>query len=110
MLPANAKTSRPLERVSIALRALVRNRLVHFFAIGAVLFALAPREREDRDLTISAPRVDAALRGEQARLGRTLQREEKEGAIRALVDEEVLAREALRLGIGTEDPIVRARL
>ncbi|MBX3264329.1 MAG: hypothetical protein KF782_31950 [Labilithrix sp.] len=93
-----------------ALRRLGRSRLVHFAALGGVLFALAPPEEDPRELTIDAPRVALALRSEEARAGRALDRSEKEAAIAALVDEELLAREALRLGVGAEDPVVRARL
>ncbi|MBX3211584.1 MAG: hypothetical protein KF850_06085 [Labilithrix sp.] len=93
-----------------ALRQLGRSRLVHFVVLGAVLFAVAPAEQEPRELTIDASRVALALRSEEARTGRALERAEKEAAIAALVDEEILTREALRLGVGAGDPIVRARL
>jgi len=87
---------------------LLRSRLLHFLAMGALLAALAPRQKDD-SIVIDAPRVTAAIEAEQARKGASLTPEEKEATIRALVDEEVLAREAQRVGIGTDDPVVRAR-
>jgi len=91
-------------------RTIAYSRLFHFVAAGALLAALAPRERDDRTVVIDAPRVDDALTAERARHGRVPTTEEKTEAVQTLVDEEVLAREAVRTGIGTSDPVVRARL
>ena len=54
--------------------------------------------------------IDERLRAEEARRGRPLAADEKLAVVRDAVDEEVLAREAIQLGLGTDDPIVRARL
>lgn len=91
-------------------RFVAKSRLVHFLAIGGALFAIAPREPDDRTAKISAARVDAAVTSERARAGRPLDRTEEDRVVDLLVEEEVLAREAARLGIGTDDPVVRARL
>jgi peptidyl-prolyl cis-trans isomerase C len=80
--------------------------------LGTVLFLLSPRDREHdgRDITIEPDRIDARFRSARARVSHPLSATEKQVAIGELVEEEVLAREALRLGIGVEDPILRARL
>ena len=99
-----------ISRVGDGLRRALGHRLLHFVALGGLLFVLAPPERDDRAITIEADRVEAKLRSIRARLGRPISAEEQHAAVRELVDEEVLAREALRLGVGVADPIVRARL
>jgi hypothetical protein len=91
-------------------KTLANSRLVHFLAIGALVAALAPRERDDRRLVIDAARVDRALRAEQARLARPLTADEKQDAVSRLIEEEILAREAVRASLATEDDVVRARL
>jgi peptidyl-prolyl cis-trans isomerase C len=92
------------------LRSLAKSRLVHFVAAGLLLAAAAPKERDDRAVVVDARRVEDALRAEQARRGRPLSSAEKTAAVRDVVDEEILARDALRIGLGSEDAIVRARL
>lgn len=89
---------------------LARTRAFQFAAIGGVLAAIAPQPKDDRAVVIDAARVFEALRAEEVRVGRPLTRQERDAAGRELVDEAVLAREAARLGLGTDDPIVRARL
>ncbi len=64
-----------------------KSRAVQFVVVGAVLAALAPAQREDRKITIAGANVDDAR-----------------------IDDEVLAREAVRIGLGTDEPVVRARL
>lgn len=88
---------------------ILRSRFLHFVVLGAILFAIAPREREGQ-IVIDAPRVDRAFRAEQARLGRVLTAEEKQRVLTALVDEELLYREGRRLRLDEKDPVVRARV
>lgn len=90
--------------------SIAKNRLVQFFAVGAVLALLAPKEPDGRVIMLGPPRIEEGLQGERLRRGRELTLAEKNAVVSDLVDEEVLAREAVRLGIGTEDPIVRSRL
>jgi parvulin-like peptidyl-prolyl isomerase len=85
------------------LLAIAKHRLAHFVAVGALLAALAPARRDARDLSIDRARATRELR---ARATESDQRE----ALRGLVEEEVLAREAERLGLGGADAEVRARL
>jgi hypothetical protein len=95
-----------------ALRALARERLVHFAAIGLVIFAIA-RGPGDRSTRISLSRdYLGALEAAQARRtgvpalsgDRTVEVE------RRAIEDEVLYREALRLGLDRDDRIVRQHL
>ncbi|AKU99274.1 hypothetical protein AKJ09_05938 [Labilithrix luteola] len=87
-----------------------RHRLTHFFAIGAVLYALAPKEPERGAIAVDAARVEAALRATQANRGHSLSPEEKQDVVASVVDEEVLFREGIRLGLEEGDGIVRGRV
>lgn len=85
--------------------------LLHFFAIGALLFAvraLLPGTAEVieiRAADISRLRsewIDETRRAPAAG--------ELEAQLRQVADEEILVREALRLGLDRSDPVVRSRL
>ncbi len=98
------------------LGAVLREPLVHFLALGAAIFALfaalddsppvAPRER------IEITAAEAA--GIVERFERTWRRPptpaELSGLLDAAIEEEVLVREALALGLDRGDEIVRRRL
>jgi peptidyl-prolyl cis-trans isomerase C len=87
-----------------------RSRVVQFFAIGAVVWAMAPAERRSREVVVDGKTVASALLAEQARVGRPLLPEEKQSVMAELVADEILVREGLRLGVGTDDAVVRARI
>ena len=91
----------------------LRKPVVHFFAIGAILFALQGGRGDpslDRVIRVSAERV-AALRSDfELRRGRSPTPAESAALARRFVDEEVLVREALALGLDRDDLIVRRRL
>ena len=86
-------------------------RLLHFAALGGAIFALTPRAHAGRDVEIPAESLDALHSAEARRLG---QASLSPGKIREVderaVEDEVLYREALRLGLDVGDPIVRQRL
>ena len=90
--------------------ALGRSRLLQFFAIGLVGWALAPKVRSEREVVVESSVVLDALRLEQARVARPLTPDEKQRIMSELVRDEVLFREGLRLGLGTDDAVVRARI
>lgn len=94
----------------LALASVLRHRLFQFIVVGALIAALAPKDRDPRAIVIDEGRLQDALRAEEARAGRPLTAAEKARTKDALIDEEVLAREALRLGVATDDSVVRARL
>jgi len=98
------------------LRSVLREPLVHFLLLGALLFALDAWLRPG-----GAPAADTAIRVGEARVRSLSQnfarvwqrpptRMELEGLIEDHVREEVLVREALALGLDRDDAIVRRRL
>lgn len=97
------------------IRRWLREPLVHFLIAGAVLFAFFAWRGEEAD---PASRTIDVTREVQARLAlgfeRAMQRPptdaELGGLIQRWVREEVLYREALRLGLGQDDVVVRRRL
>lgn len=88
--------------------------MVHFVALGALIFA-ADRWRNGPEPDRRTVRVDAPLvRGARAELQRRNGRAPTEAELREMlqtyVDDEVLYREALALGLERGDSIVRRRL
>lgn len=96
------------------LRRLLREPLVHFVLLGGLVFAV-DRARHRPEPELRAVRVDAAvrdgLREEFARRnGRDPTATELRGMVEGYVEDELLYREALTLGLDRGDPIVRRRL
>ncbi|MDC0673072.1 peptidylprolyl isomerase [Nannocystis radixulma] len=93
-------------------RALLREPLVQFLAVGLALFALHARVRPDPDanMRVDLARVEAARQGLATRLGHAPADAELAGALREALDDERMVREAVRLGLDRDDPIVRRRL
>ena len=89
-----------------------REPIVHFLVIGTVLFVGVMFARS---LQRPVVRIDAQELGQLAgywstQMQRDPTNEELQGIIHERVDEEVLAREALRLGLDKDDMIIRRRL
>jgi len=100
--------------MTIVLR-LLREPLVHFLVIGALLFALytavsGPPPAPVNRIVVSPERVEQLAAGYQA----VWRRAPTDDELRALVDnyvrEEIYYREALALGLDRDDPIIRRRL
>lgn len=93
----------------------VREPMVHFLAAGAALFALFAWQGEPAD---PASRTIDVSREDRARLAlqyeRTMQRPPTDAELAVLTEqfvrEEVLYREALRLGLDRDDAVVRKRM
>lgn len=99
----------------MAIRALLREPLLHFAAIGALIFAADAAWGERPRADVGAVVVDDAwARGLEAGLRRSLGRppsaDELAAALADAVDDELLFREARALGLDRGDPIVRRRL
>ena len=95
------------------LHAAVREPLLHFLLIGAVLFAftaLRQQQVEQSEIRISAGEVAQLAAFWETQSQRKPSAEELQGLIEERIDEEVLAREAVRLGLDRDDVIVRRRL
>lgn len=95
------------------MRKLLRDPLVHFLLIGAGLFAVLSWQGEETDprrITLSATQVRTALQTMLPGAGYPQTRSELEELIQPLVRDEIFYREALALGLDTNDDQVRTRL
>ena len=93
------------------MRALARNRLLHFIVLGGAIFWLAPRPVGRGDIAVDGATLRALEEAQARRLGtpRLSADEAREVRTRA-VEDEILYREALRLGFDQDDNVVRQRL
>jgi parvulin-like peptidyl-prolyl isomerase len=89
-----------------------REPLVRFLLIGAVLFAAMSgvRALERPVVRIDAAELDQLAAYWAAQYQRPPNKAELAGIIQDRIDEELLAREALRLGLDKDDMIIRRRL
>ncbi|MFM7028099.1 MAG: peptidyl-prolyl cis-trans isomerase [Chakrabartia sp.] len=97
------------------LKSLRREPLAHFLVAGLLVFALASWrgtavDPADRTITIDAPRVELLARQFEQTWQRSPNSAEIDQLIRDYVQEEVYYREALRLGLDQDDPVIRRRL
>lgn len=95
------------------LHAAIREPLLHFVLIGAVLFAVTAirqQKTEGSAIRISAGEVAQLAAFWESQSQRKPSPEELRGLIEERIDEEVLARAAVRLGLDRDDVIVRRRL
>ncbi|MCB9592350.1 MAG: peptidyl-prolyl cis-trans isomerase [Sandaracinaceae bacterium] len=98
-------------------RALLEEPLLHFAVLAAVVFGLhrllaedptpAPAPAADDALVIDDAFVDGLVEQERLATGRA---PDRDAVTRRWIRDEVLAREATRLGLADHDPVVRRRL
>lgn len=90
---------------------LLREPLIHFFALGAILFAADHLTREDPHLILVSPGLKADLSRRFAdQHGRGPTPKENDDALAAWKRDEALYREALRRGMDRNDAVVRSLL
>jgi hypothetical protein len=96
------------------LKALLREPLIHFALIGALLFALqgwlGASESAPDEIVVRGHIVDALARDFTQNFERPPTRQELDNLIGEYVREEVYYREATATGLDREDAIVRRRL
>ena len=98
------------------LKSLVREPLVHFLLLGAVLFLLNAWLRPwathagAGEIVVSETRIRNLAQTFRRTWQRPPTREELEGLVQDYVREEVLYREAIALGLDRDDTIIRRRL
>ncbi len=96
------------------LSRIVREPLLHFLVVGAALFglqsALSSRTNDGGTIVITRGRIRSMAETFQLTWQRPPSPEELEGLVRDAVREEVLVREARRLGLDQDDALVRRRL
>jgi len=96
----------------------VRQPAAHFLLLGALLFAVAPQlplsetdgKSSDETLVITAAQVAQLRQDWQRSYGRLPTPPEEEALLNDLINEELLYREAIRLGLDRSDLIVWRRL
>ena len=95
------------------MRNLLRDPLVHFLLVGAVLFAVLTW-RDDtpapEEIRVSADQLRAALRAQLPGQAPQPTAQELDALVESLVRDEVYYREALALGLDVDDDQVRTRL
>jgi peptidyl-prolyl cis-trans isomerase C len=90
---------------------LIGNRLVQFLSLGGLLFIVTPSPDSPDHIGLSRQHIAALQAAQATRLGSSTLPESQaaEVEIRAIEDE-VLYREALRLGLEQSDPLIRQHL
>src|SRR5262245_15573805 len=111
----NSRTASMENAVHGPVARLVREPLVHFLAIGFLLFAAyrviqGPPPEDPRRIEISQDAIARIELAWRARWGRPPGSDELAGLVADEVREEVLYREALALGLDKDDSIIRRRL
>lgn len=97
------------------MKKLLREPLVHFLALGAVLFGLAAFVGEQagetpQQITIAAGTIENLCVSFERNTGRAPSPTEREALIEDYVREDILNREAIALGLHHDDPVVRRQL
>ena len=97
------------------MKALLKNPLVHFVAIGAVILLLygllrGSRVDDTRRIEVSEQRIARLREMWLAQWKRPPTEAELDGLIDSFIREEVLYREALAMGLDRDDTVVRRRL
>lgn len=104
-----------LHQLGMAARRALREPLLHFLVAGLAVFAIAslrdaPVDPASRTITITEEQVGRLVARWQAAWRRAPTPRELDALIRDHVKEEVYYREARRLGLDEDDPIIRRRL
>ena len=116
--PAAVLTSRS-RTMSARLEAFVRraaalatrHRALQFLVLGGLLFALAPKPGSSRDIALDSRALAALQEAQVQRLGRAALDDDEAREVQGrTIQDEILYREALRLGLDRDDNVVRQRL
>lgn len=97
------------------MKQIIRQPLVHFLAIGALMFVvdawLDPNSGSGRQvIDVSASRIEALASSWEAQRMRPPSRDELKALVDGYLREEIFSREAKKLGLDRDDPVVRRRL
>jgi peptidyl-prolyl cis-trans isomerase C len=97
------------------LRKLIREPLIHFLAGALLIFAFFWATGTDRDpadyaISIDETDIDRLVADWERNFRRAPSQQELDGLIDQEIAEEIYYREALRLGLDKNDPVIRRRL
>ncbi len=93
------------------LRTIAQSRLTQFLVVGGMLFLLAPSPDSGRDIHLDGTTFYALEAAQARRLASPALAEDEASAVQSrAVEDEILYREAMRLGLDKNDNIVRQRL
>jgi peptidyl-prolyl cis-trans isomerase C len=88
-----------------------RHRALQFLVLGGLIFVLAPRATPSREIAMDSRSLAALREAQVQRLGRAaLDGDETRQVETRAIEDEILYREALRLGLDRDDNVVRQRL
>src|SRR5207247_1607670 len=88
-----------------------RHRALQFLVLGGLLFALAPKPGSSRDIALDSRSLAALQEAQVQRLGRAALDDDEAREVQArTIQDEILYREGLRLGLDRDDNVVRQRL
>ena len=101
-------------RYDLRIRQVIREPLLHFLLIGVVLFVLFGRfagpDRAGRRIIVTQAMVNAMAQEFQARWLRPANDQELAGLIDSYVQDEILYRHGLELGLDRDDPVIKRRV
>jgi hypothetical protein len=97
------------------LRTLLREPLLHFLLIGALLFVVfglkqGPATQSSNRIVVDAGQIEQLAAQFQRTWMRPPTPKELDGLIESLVRDEIYYREALALGLDKDDPVMRRRM
>jgi hypothetical protein len=98
----------------LRIKQVFREPLLHFLLIGIVLFAVfgkfASPDRAGKHIVVSQTMVDQMAQEFQARWMRPASDQELSGLIDSYVQDEILYRHGLSLGLDRDDPVIKRRV
>lgn len=101
-------------RHGVRIRQLFREPLLHFLLLGVVLFAvfgkLSGPDTAGKRIVVSQAMVEQMAQEFQARWMRPPSEEELSGLIDSYVQDEILYRHGLSLGLDRDDPVIKRRV
>lgn len=100
------------------MRSVLKEPLLHFLLVGAALFSASAwfggsgdgAREANREVVVTQGRVHSLTQAFTRQWNRAPSHDELDALVRAFVREEVMAREALALGLDRDDTVVRRRL
>ena len=90
----------------------MKNKILVFFIIGFVLYLIdvGLNNYDDKEIFISDSEITSLITAWRSQVGRNPNDDEVARIINDLVQEEILYREALKLGLDQDDRIIKRRL